>query len=265
MISIHALREESDCIRALPVSREIDFNPRPPRGERPRGPQRRCALPHFNPRPPRGERPTTTGRHGVSTSFQSTPSARRATGEIPRYAGHHRISIHALREESDLSIWTLYADARDFNPRPPRGERLQCKAHCMVVALISIHALREESDRGGLHMKVTIDISIHALREESDPPWHRRTCWPKHISIHALREESDWFTSFQWSLSILFQSTPSARRATADRRLLPPLRRDFNPRPPRGERPVSDVELRRQNRFQSTPSARRATTYLLLL
>ena len=34
------------------------------------------------------------------------------------------ISIHALREESDV----------------------QCKAHCMVVALISIHALREESD-----------------------------------------------------------------------------------------------------------------------
>ena len=34
-----------------------------------------------------------------------------------------RISIHALREESDVKI--IYCISRDsnFNPRPPRGER----------------------------------------------------------------------------------------------------------------------------------------------
>ena len=56
-------------------------------------------------------------------------------------------------------------------------------------------------------------ISIHALREEGDPsdfyPYVRL-----YISIHALREEGDLF---QMSINIggdLFQSTPSARRAT---------------------------------------------------
>ena len=56
------------------------------------------------------------------------------------------ISIHALREESDIMSWE--------NKSPYE---------------ISIHALREESD--GLitdNAVITLKISIHALREESD-------------------------------------------------------------------------------------------------
>ena len=33
------------------------------------------------------------------------------------------ISIHALREESDDVLLTLFFPCTDFNPRPPRGER----------------------------------------------------------------------------------------------------------------------------------------------
>ena len=124
-------------------------------------------------------------------TFQSTPSARRATVVVQIAIVHDRISIHALREESDLAG---QVDA--------------------VGLLISIHALREEGDfrpgggrcqtdhfnprppRGGRPdltdlTAYALHISIHALREESDPwNWARRS--PRYgISIHALREEGD--------------------------------------------------------------------------
>ena len=57
VISIHALREESDND----------------------GPGRWVPDYDFNPRPPRGERRATRAAKLTSTRFQSTPSARRAT------------------------------------------------------------------------------------------------------------------------------------------------------------------------------------------
>ena len=79
-------------------------------------------------------------------------------------------------------------------------------------------------------------ISIHALREEGDPcKFHRlpdcryfnprpprggRLCalgvHPAFvdISIHALREEGDRITVDDIRARVIFQSTPSARRAT---------------------------------------------------
>ena len=99
--------------------------------------------------------------------FQSTLSVRRATPRL--HAGLHgrQISIHALREESDLnSIRAAY------------------------VVGISIHALREESDVYRLAVQNPEKISIHALREESDLRT-APTGMDQQISIHALREESD--------------------------------------------------------------------------
>ena len=77
--------------------------------------------------------------------FLSTPSARRATaidvsGQIGR-----QISIHALREEGDLSASYYYTFSK-----------------------ISIHALREEGDECREHAGRNQCISIHALREEGD-------------------------------------------------------------------------------------------------
>ena len=56
-----------------------------------------------------------------------------------------------------------------------------------------------------------------------------------------------------------FQSTPSARRATASS--TPILRGaiNFNPRPPRGGRHKIILDTLTIAKFQSTPSARRAT------
>ena len=61
----------------------------------------------------------------VTDVFQSTPSARRATGTKVYIGVAEDISIHALREEGD---------AENAARIKPKGE-------------ISIHALREEGDR----------------------------------------------------------------------------------------------------------------------
>ena len=78
--------------------------------------------------------------------FQSTPSARRATDDVFPDTTIAQISIHALREESDMFLALLLILVFYFNPRPPRGERLGDKVPVIVKAKISIHALREESD-----------------------------------------------------------------------------------------------------------------------
>ena len=236
-ISIHALREEGDYTTTPALSQEwifqstpsarratrqtwsglsglCYFNPRPPRGER----HQRHALFHpvvkyFNPRPPRGERPAALSAGRLGGRFQSTPSARRATGDSSIKNLYMGISIHALREESDFTFNKVQLGQDRFQSTPSarratcRGQRLPARGH------ISIHALREESDhvfgrvrphhqnfnprpprgeRRAEHeeFKRRLEISIHALREESDPRTMPRL--PAFgISIHALREESD--------------------------------------------------------------------------
>ena len=101
-------------------------------------------------------------------SFQSTLSVRRATPDGRETGLEIVISIHALREESDLTALR--------NP--------------FIEGKISIHALREESDLRFRRDDLVCKISIHALREESDLRFRRDDLVCK-ISIHALREESD--------------------------------------------------------------------------
>ena len=102
-ISIHALREEGDRgtgqlqanerggFLSTPSARRatgwrfrwfevmLYFYPRPPRGGRPVGRQRRPAHSDFYPRPPRGGRHEARQMGLASYLFLSTPSARRAT------------------------------------------------------------------------------------------------------------------------------------------------------------------------------------------
>ena len=79
------------------------FNPRSPRGERPRASG--CTLPaiaHFNPRSPRGERRTSPLSSRRVKSFQSTLPARGATILTATNIVNPPISIHAPREGSDF-------------------------------------------------------------------------------------------------------------------------------------------------------------------
>ena len=169
------------------------FYPRPPRGGRPnRNRRRNRQSNHFYPRPPRGGR----------------------LKQLLPYIKPYLISIHALREEGDVTIF--------FHGIPPYK--------------ISIHALREEGDGGAGVLPHPKGISIHALREEGDGGVAKATpllsyFYPRPprggrpsaqykalaqlvISIHALREEGDC------------SSTPPVY-----------VVRDFYPRPPRGGRP----------------------------
>ena len=56
------------------------------------------------------------------------------------------ISIHALREEGDPAKRLGGSAPKNFNPRPPRGGRHGIRHLREVKLWISIHALREEGD-----------------------------------------------------------------------------------------------------------------------
>ena len=79
-ISIHALREEGDCIRWLAKSPEKYFYPRPPRGGRRHALFLRVKAPEISIHALR-EEGDKLGRAMLRSSrrFLSTPSARRAT------------------------------------------------------------------------------------------------------------------------------------------------------------------------------------------
>ena len=171
------------------------------------------------------------------------------------------ISIHALREEGD-SLVRLYCSIRsDFYPRPPRGGRrlrgrieelrkqflstpsarraTRRRQRGHTHAEISIHALREEGDvlsQGRFLAEES--ISIYALREEGDARKDPGAA-DRRISIHALREEGDPLKNASNCTSIIFLSTPSARRATQVQIPQTAGPRDFYPRPPRGGRRAS--------------------------
>ena len=124
----------------------------------------------------------------------------------------------------------------NFNPRPPRGGRLSRRPQAVPFPSISIHALREEGDYfAALPDCITTDFNPRP------PRGGRLSTRPALICMD------------------LFQSTPSARRATHCKnrpRHLPQISihalreegdgelhdnrrtsQDFNPRPPRGGRP----------------------------
>ena len=129
--------------------------------------------------------------------FLSTPSARRATAWSFATRSPTIISIHALREEGDLSPVTGSKRVRNFYPRPPRGGR-----------------------RCGLYRaQVNSEISIHALREEGDPgcKMAAASSWAFLSTPSARRATMKWDGS---NNDYKFLSTPSARRATSSRDFL---------------------------------------------
>ena len=169
-ISIHALREEGDVDFCILPPLDLNFNPRPPRGGRPR-----CSLrtpsksTYFNPRPPRGGRPMSEPKQLQKSLFQSTPSARRATW-----------------------LLSMCRPKQQFQSTPS-ARRATCSRYCAPDASELFQSTPSARRATGFCC-----------------PFHRMS----NISIHALREESD----------TLYQCC-----------FLYPL--NFNPRPPRGERP----------------------------
>ena len=238
LISIHALREEGDGLRSLAFFKASSFLSTPSaRRATSDGQPLPAALEFLS--TPSARRATTISEKGAETDkFLSTPSARRATHRYCCYHDGEPISIHALREEGD-GFWP-----KSFT----------------CILKISIHALREEGDPVRQRIRLTgrlflstpsarratgqlfVErcarhvISIHALREEGDIETQAVERLGIVISIHALREEGDLIQSANLDDAILFLSTPSARRATAERLKMSITGRHFYPRPPRGGR-----------------------------
>ena len=123
--------------------------------------------------------------------FQSTPSARRATEVLP--ADTFKINL--------------------FQSTPSARRATYVGAETAAEIVISIHALREEGDMAAIDVSTKTAISIHALREEGDV-FLLSVPARSAISIHALREEGDSSYKDSSIHTYLFQSTPSARRAT---------------------------------------------------
>ena len=168
------------------------------------------------------------------------------------------ISIHALREEGDPSSISGTSGISYFNPRPPRGgrhePRVQLSDSDLFQSTPSARRATETYPAGG----GAVYISIHALREEGDPTqfvirWTQDDFNPRpprggrpptripastHTYFNPRPPRGERHSYKDSSIhTYLFQSTPSARRAT------------------RSGRGADGWVL-----FQSTPSARRATT-----
>ena len=148
LISIHALRGESDGNVPCRRWRSIYFNPRPPRGGRhtlqpdgdrlsaisihalreegdQRPPFDACPTHYFNPRPPRGGR-RQAARAWAAPSRYFNPRPPRGGRRALRQMLYRlwTISIHALRGEGDRTSPRPRHPPNDFNPQSPHGRRL---------------------------------------------------------------------------------------------------------------------------------------------
>ena len=171
-----------------------------------------------------------------TAKFQSTPPARGATAAAEIIFKTLDISIHAPREGGDVAVAVFCFPCIHFNPRPPRGGRLERG----VAGRVSGVFQSTPPARGATLLLCSLfpvsRISIHAPREGGDPhhcPKCKKTC--------------------------KFQSTPPARGATVTVGIAVLVHDDFNPRPPRGGRLCTGCSCLMCYRFQSTPPARGAT------
>ena len=214
--------------------------------------------------------------------FQSTPSARRATLCFCQRAGHVRISIHALREESDAASAMTPLHTGHFNPRSPWGERREQEiiiraalefqstlsvgratkgAQHTVIGLVLFQSTpsARRATVGSMYSPSARLISIHALREEGDPAWATPSTSRANFNPRPPRGGRQLLQGFQHphlpiSIHALREEGDSISKTSKS------LMRNFNPRPPRGGRQAVTVHERPNiPEFQSTPSARRAT------
>ena len=102
------------------------FNPRPPWGGRRISPGRQAGRGHFNPRPPWGGRPKRRRFADPAKNFNPRPPWGGRPSTASKNKRVHKISIHALRGEGDLSAVCCFSAYKHFNPRPPWGGRQRC-------------------------------------------------------------------------------------------------------------------------------------------
>ena len=256
-VSIRASRAGGDRRSSWLIAWEIGFNPRLPRGRRPSQTPKGLDPKRFNPRLPRGRR-QFAGEQRVVVEHVSI-RASRAGGDdrVPDEFYRWVVSIRASRAGGDCSVLTVTSANSCFNPRLPRGRRLE--------------VLDYKSAWGSFNPRL--------------PRGRRPSCWcgcclGEKVSIRASRAGGDSASERRPSRNASFNPRlPRGRRrplgcheshAGGFNPRLPRGRRpsklsgsatvaSFNPRLPRGRRLRGLPSLSAPERFQSAPPAREAT------
>ena len=118
-ISIHALREEGDKLKATQTNATLNFYPRPPRGGRPASKRKFRDITKFL-SPPSARRATGWEPQDLENLYNFYPRPPRG-GRLLDYMGvptKTAISIHALREEGDKTQSQLSAGFGKFLSTP---------------------------------------------------------------------------------------------------------------------------------------------------
>ena len=171
----------------------------------------------------------------MTARFQSTPSGRKATKFLVPPACLATFQSTPSGRKATAVGRAAQLERECFNPRLPGGRRPGSIPLAPSQAVVSIHAFREEGDGVPRAARDRRGVSIHAFREEGDRIEGRAQ---QHgvVSIHAFREEGDVRGDNAVLSELLFQSTPSGRKATSIVAGCSRLERRFNPRLPGGRR-----------------------------
>ena len=220
-------------------TRNVDFNPRSPCGERQGMVVLMRAFTGISIHAPRaGSDENALKNWSTLSSFQSTLPVRGATSKEDKQKMETTISIHAPRAGSDLTgmsdpeKWirfqstlpvrgatsfsrAAFAGSCYFNPRSPCGDRRGAGRRIRGNRLISIHAPRAGSDdepRAG--RGVPRDFNPRSPCGERREFGQYATAASQQISIHAPRAGSDYAAGDYRYNAPGFQSTLPVRGAT---------------------------------------------------
>ena len=140
------------------------------------------------------------------------------------------------REATFLLRWCIIIHV-NFNPRFPRGKRRQKSGLYCRSFFISIHASREGSDgRSQRHKRIYFHFNPRFPRGKRHVPVDSLLTKDKFQSTLPAREATSFFNSS--FVVLIFQSTLPAREATGAGHFKTVRENNFNPRFPRGKRPL---------------------------
>ncbi len=238
---------------------------------------------YFNPRSPRGERQSGIHDHQSVVSFQPTLPSRGATRLNNGTDPQDVISTHAPLAGSDCGNETLWWGDKDFNPRSPRGERpsnffsrfvtqefqptLPSRGATILRRLKwHAHPISTHAPLAGSDAREVDFVTRFTEFQPTLPSRGATTLLPltailmsefqPTLPSRGATSLSDEITT--WAAK--FQPTLPSRGATALPAICLPSWAYFNPRSPRGERPMSDETERADYLiFQPTLPSRGAT------
>ena len=175
------------------------------------------ATAHFNPRDPRGS-------------------------QLPRHdeAGIARIiSTHGIRVDPDNRAHPSHPLADNFNPRDPRGSRRKSASGCPKLSF----NFNPRDPRGSRPESSEESIRTLINFNPRDPRGSRQQairscCQPQLISTHGIRVDPDEIPDVKAAFHAIFQPTGSAWIPTLSATISSPISLNFNPRDPRGSRPL---------------------------